>query len=44
MQYNSDFEILFFGSYLQEQYEIELIEKDPRFAGSTASSLWLRKR
>ena len=44
MQYNSDFEILFFGSYLQEQYEIELIEKDPRFAGSTASSLWLRNR
>ncbi|MBU0648044.1 class I SAM-dependent methyltransferase [Patescibacteria group bacterium] len=43
LQYNRDFEIVFFNDYLGQFYQKELYQKMPRFLKNRGGSIWLKK-
>ncbi|MFD1143552.1 class I SAM-dependent methyltransferase [Larkinella insperata] len=44
MMYNHEFEILFFNSFLHQQYQDWFAEKMPLFLTNPGGSIWLRKK
>ena len=44
LQYNDNFEIIFFSSYLECCHRNLILEKMPGYLKSTGSSLWLRRK